>query len=198
MVQSKQTLLKLASSVADRKAIDWDAAQEKVSGADRPIARALRLVATIASAGDESIRVPPSEHRDAPAFIGLLGLSPTDVSDLLQLVREGFPERCLEQFSLETGIPSHQWSQSLDLGSPEMMSGSARLSRDHSERLLRAARVFDSAIRLFDGRVERAREWLNSPQAGVGGGTPMNLLRSEAGAREVENLIGRLADGSPV
>jgi putative toxin-antitoxin system antitoxin component (TIGR02293 family) len=37
--------------------------------------------------------------------------------------------------------------------------------------------------------------WLNSPNHGLGGRTPLQMAQTEAGSREVENLIGRLEHG---
>ncbi|HWK51170.1 MAG TPA: antitoxin Xre/MbcA/ParS toxin-binding domain-containing protein [Steroidobacter sp.] len=40
-----------------------------------------------------------------------------------------------------------------------------------------------------------ALRWLIDPQPGLGGRRPIDLARSEAGAREVENLLLRLEHG---
>jgi putative toxin-antitoxin system antitoxin component (TIGR02293 family) len=41
----------------------------------------------------------------------------------------------------------------------------------------------------------RAREWLHQPQRGLGNRIPLDLIRTEAGAREVEDLLGRIEYG---
>jgi len=70
-----------------------------------------------------------------------------------------------------------------------------RLARDESDRVLRAAKIFDLTVELFEGDSDGAREWLLLPQYGLGGQRPVNFARTEVGAREVENLIGRLEWG---
>ena len=40
-----------------------------------------------------------------------------------------------------------------------------------------------------------ARGWLTSPQIGLKGKEPLDLASSEAGAREVEDLLGRIEHG---
>lgn len=58
----------------------------------------------------------------------------------------------------------------------------------------RIAQVFAQAEAVF-GSEEAAREWLNSPQPGLGGQVPLELLATEAGASEVEDLLGRIKYG---
>ena len=42
---------------------------------------------------------------------------------------------------------------------------------------------------------ENARKWLASPQAGLGGAVPLEYAETEVGAREVEDLLGRIEYG---
>jgi len=69
------------------------------------------------------------------------------------------------------------------------------LDRDHSDRLVRYARLFWQAVAFFDGNEAAAREWLGRPARGLGGATPLDFAETEIGAREVEDLIGRLEQG---
>lgn len=39
---------------------------------------------------------------------------------------------------------------------------------------------------------DRARRWLREPQRALGNRVPLELLGTEAGAREVEDLLGRI------
>lgn len=70
-----------------------------------------------------------------------------------------------------------------------------RFLPDESDRLLRASRLFGKALELFDGDRESAIEWLIAPQVGLGGSIPMDLAKTELGAREIETLIDRLEHG---
>ncbi len=69
------------------------------------------------------------------------------------------------------------------------------LDAGHSDRVLRFARLFRLAIELHDGDEEAARAWLSKPARALDGETPLDHAETEAGAREVENLIGRLEHG---
>ena len=85
-----------------------------------------------------------------------------------------------------TGIPLRTMARRKDAG---------KLKPVESERLLRLTFLFEQAMDLFEGDAESARIWLESPNAGLDGETPLRLAETEIGAREVENLIGRLEHG---
>ncbi len=72
---------------------------------------------------------------------------------------------------------------------------SQRLDAGHSDRVLRFARLFRLATELYDGDEEAARAWLRKPARALDGETPLDHAATEAGAREVEQLIGRLEHG---
>lgn len=69
------------------------------------------------------------------------------------------------------------------------------LDRDHSDRLMRYARLYWLAVDLFEGATDTAREWLARPARGLDGRSPLQFAETEMGAREVEDLIGRLEHG---
>ena len=69
------------------------------------------------------------------------------------------------------------------------------LDPSHSDRLLRFARLFRLAAELHGGDQEAARQWLRKPARALDGETPLDHAETEVGAREVENLIGRLEEG---
>jgi putative toxin-antitoxin system antitoxin component (TIGR02293 family) len=55
--------------------------------------------------------------------------------------------------------------------------------------------MFERAVELFEGDVAGAVRWLASAKRALGGQAPLTYSRTEVGAREVENLIGRLEHG---
>jgi putative toxin-antitoxin system antitoxin component (TIGR02293 family) len=57
---------------------------------------------------------------------------------------------------------------------------------------------FERLLRLATGTLEsteNARAWLTSPQLGLGGAIPLEHSVTELGAREVEDLLGRIEHG---
>lgn len=58
----------------------------------------------------------------------------------------------------------------------------------------RYRRVLELAQKMLrDSR--RARTWMNEPNARLGGSTPTKSCETEAGARQVEDLIGQIRHG---
>jgi putative toxin-antitoxin system antitoxin component (TIGR02293 family) len=70
-----------------------------------------------------------------------------------------------------------------------------RLAPEESERLLRIAGIFEKAVDLFEGDVPAAVRWITAPRKALDNHSPLAYSRTEPGAREVENLIGRLEHG---
>jgi putative toxin-antitoxin system antitoxin component (TIGR02293 family) len=126
-----------------------------------------------------------------------LGLSALGTDDLIRAVERGLSFKSLEIFSAETGFPPAEVASIV--GIPERTfarrKSSGRLSPDESERLLRVSSIFERATALFEGDVGETMEWLTQPKKALGDKVPLAYSRSELGAREVENLIGRLEHG---
>ena len=69
-----------------------------------------------------------------------------------------------------------------------------RLDPAESDRVLRFARLMGRAVEVLETE-QNARSWLTSPQYGLGGAVPLDYAGTEVGAREVEDLLGRIAHG---
>jgi putative toxin-antitoxin system antitoxin component (TIGR02293 family) len=133
------------------------------------------------------------------SYAALLGIQSFDTASLLERVREGIAYSSWERFLQSTGLTKEAASRlvQIPLRTLARRKEEGRLQPDESDRLLRAARIFSQALGLFEGDEEAARRWLTGPQPALGGSTPWEYAASEIGAREVENLIGRLEHGIP-
>lgn len=69
-----------------------------------------------------------------------------------------------------------------------------RFSFEESERMYRVQRLLQKAGEVF-ADLEMARTWLKEKAFGLGGVSPLEFAKTEVGAREVENLLGRLEHG---
>ena len=69
-----------------------------------------------------------------------------------------------------------------------------RLTPAESDRVMRYARLLGRAVEVM-GREEAGRKWLKSEQFGLGLAVPLDYAETEAGAREVECLLGRIDYG---
>lgn len=68
------------------------------------------------------------------------------------------------------------------------------LKRSESDRAVRLARVFAQAEDVFEDR-DKARAWLCRPNRALGGKTPLSLLDTDLGVRQVDTIMGRIEHG---
>jgi putative toxin-antitoxin system antitoxin component (TIGR02293 family) len=68
------------------------------------------------------------------------------------------------------------------------------LSATETDRVDRALRIFREAAGTFHSAA-RAQAWLHKPSPDLGGSAPVGLLGTDAGATDVERLIGRIDRG---
>ena len=148
---------------------------------------------------------PPGTSRPSPSRQSVrfrlhgssLGLTAANSADLIRQLERGFSFRTLQVFASRSGLALSRLSSVI--GIPERTlarrKASGKLSLEESERLLRLASVFEDAVDLFEGDVPAAMNWLSTPRKALGDRPPLTYARTEPGAREVENLIGRLEHG---
>ena len=72
----------------------------------------------------------------------------------------------------------------------------SKLTVEESDRAARVARAIALAEKTFANR-SKANRWLHTNLNSLEGRTPMELIRTDAGARIVENLMARVAWGTP-
>jgi putative toxin-antitoxin system antitoxin component (TIGR02293 family) len=127
----------------------------------------------------------------------LLGIRTFDWERLLETVKRGLPFKALEHFQRNTSLPTERLLDWLQMAPRTLTRRKAegRLLPDESDRLLRAARVLGRALELFEGDRNDAVEWLMASQPALGGVAPIEIAKTELGAHEVENLIGRTEHG---
>ncbi len=68
------------------------------------------------------------------------------------------------------------------------------LSPTASDRLYRMARLYLLAVEVLEDE-DSARDWLASGQVGLANRVPLELMRTEAGSRQVEALLTRIDYG---
>ena len=133
----------------------------------------------------------------ANPYVVLLGFEPLDGAALIRRVEEGFPYGALERFRSNVGLSREAVAELVGIRprTLDRRKSGGRLRPEESDRLLRAARVFGRTLALFEGDLGAAMAWFSSPQRALGGAAPLEVAKTEVGAREVENLVGRLEHG---
>ena len=125
----------------------------------------------------------------------VLGRALASDRDLREAVRKGFPHAVLEELMRASGLTLKELADALDL-SPRSLQRRrhGRLARFESDRLYRMARLLALAREsLGDG--SRASRWFKRTNRALGGVAPIAAIDTELGARQVENLLGRIAYG---
>jgi putative toxin-antitoxin system antitoxin component (TIGR02293 family) len=115
---------------------------------------------------------------------------------LIHRIQKGLRFTELETLQHSLDMPFEQLAAKLSISRSTLQrrKHAGRLSPNESDKLLRFARLLDHATDVF-GDIEKARAWLKHPQYGLGGAVPLDYAETEIGAREVDNLLGRIDYG---
>ena len=130
-------------------------------------------------------------------YTKLLGIKVKTPVDLVKHVENGLAFTAVEALQQQMNLATKEMAKLLDIKFRTFLrrKETGRLQPAESDRVLRTSRLFARAKDLFDGDQEAARGWLMNPQRALGGAVPLEIAKTEVGAREVENLIGRLEQG---
>jgi len=125
-----------------------------------------------------------------------LGRALSSEHDLREAIREGFPPAVVEELRRASGLTLKELANALDLSARSLQRRrrTGRLARYESDRLYRLARIVALANEYL-GDHERAIRWLKHPNRALGGLAPVAAIDTELGARQVENILGRIAYG---
>jgi len=127
----------------------------------------------------------------------VLGRAVKKSNDLAELVREGLPATSVTALADRLNMGHSVLSRKLGIPQRTLtrrLSHRSRLTAAESDRTVRLARVYASAVELI-GDQEKAVEWLRTPNRALGGERPFDQLDTDLGAREVEDVLGRIAYG---
>lgn len=113
-----------------------------------------------------------------------------------QAIERGVPLSALEEFAkysgiglkelLEVVIPPRTLKHRKERKEP--------LSLDESDRLARVARLYDLAVKVF-GNPEKAHRWLSRSKARFEERSPLAMMRTELGGRQVEEMLYQIDEG---
>ena len=130
-------------------------------------------------------------------YTKLIGVKVKNPVDLVRHVEKGLAFTAVEALQRQMDLATKEMAQLLDIKFRTFLrrKEAGRLQPAESDRVLRTSRLFARAQDLFDGNQEAARAWLTTPQRALGGAIPLEIAKTEVGAREVEQIIGRLEQG---
>ncbi len=151
----------------------------------------------------KSLPSAPDEDGPEPSLYErmalLLGLrtAPHSELDLIKRLEVGLPVRTAQALCRRAGLTDEEADQ---LIAPRRTLNRRKergqpLSRDEADRVVRVARLFAHAQQVFSSNPMYAGEWLRAPKSALGGRAPMRTLRTESGARAVEEILIRIDHG---
>jgi putative toxin-antitoxin system antitoxin component (TIGR02293 family) len=123
-------------------------------------------------------------------------IAPYNTTPLVDSLRKGFKMLEFQKLQELLRIPEEELGRYLGI-SPATLhrrKKSGHLETPESERIVQFARLFWLCMEVF-GTAEASREWLKTPNPGTATESPLSYSDTEFGAREVENLLGRIDEG---
>lgn len=142
---------------------------------------------------------PPGKELHVPVadFPGRIGAGRTmTISNLIQSIKAGLPVRELDSLRMHLDLPMETLVPMIGISKATLhrRKATGRLDMAESDRVVRFARLLERAAEVMES-IEEGRRWLTSAQVGLGGAIPLEYAQTEVGAREVENLLGRIEYG---
>lgn len=127
----------------------------------------------------------------------LIGLKAHDELSLISEIESGFAFETFLRLQKTIELNTRELADLISITTRTLSrrKSEGRLKPDESDRLLRFARVFELALGLFEGDKGAAQDWLHRANSALKGIRPLDLAKTEVGAREVESLISRLEHG---
>jgi putative toxin-antitoxin system antitoxin component (TIGR02293 family) len=116
--------------------------------------------------------------------------------ELVPLLRAGLPYEALEAVTGKLDISVDAASTALQLPRRTLARRKEqnRLGGQESERIVRLADIAAHATNALGG-LDKARQWLITPNRALGGAAPINLLDTDVGTRAVEDVLLRIEHG---
>jgi len=142
----------------------------------------------------QTLKVPVSSSLEA--YGASLGVVFQDRHDMIGVIKKGLPFEAFEKLQQRLGVSAKVLAKVLNIADRTLTrrKGERRFQAGESERLLRLGTLFDKAVDVL-GKREDAQHWFLAPKKALGEQSPLEYADTELGAREVEDLLGRIEHG---
>ncbi len=139
-------------------------------------------------------------------IIGTLGLKASDLTPRDRgkgmltfdaIIRKGIPYAKVRLVKAALNLTDSEFAHYLGISLRTLqrkLDAHEKLSIPEGDRLFRIARLFALAVSVLENE-DMARQWLHRSQRGLGGRTPIEVIQTEAGAQEVEDLLEKIEYG---
>lgn len=119
-----------------------------------------------------------------------------------QMIAVGIPVSAIPRVKRVAGLSDQQMAQTVGVSRRTLSrriqqattDTQKRLTPAESDRLYRLARIIAHAEEVF-GDENEARHWLKEPKSALQGQTPLEAIKTEPGAQQVDLLLSRIEHG---
>ena len=125
-----------------------------------------------------------------------LRTQPRTALDWIAVIRAGLSSKALDSLLNMVRVSQAELAAALDIPARTLArrKKDGVLNREESSKLVRLARVVERAGEVFED-IDAGLAWLKSPNAALGGATPLSLLDTGIGADSVLDTLGRIEHG---
>lgn len=137
------------------------------------------------------------QSRQPSLYADALKLKHGSRLNLIEQVQDGLPAEAFHDFARAIGLSIDSLSEIVGVSVRTVqrrLEAGSPLDSTISERLVRLARLYSRVTDVLSDE-DLARQWMQTPREVFGGRTPLELARTELGAREVEDLLLRVEHG---
>lgn len=136
------------------------------------------------------------EYLGGKRFLRIKG--PKTAFGFHERVSSGLPAGCVIYFKRHSGFTNIEVSKLLGVSEKTFIrwqhTPKKPINPVASDRLYRTAKLMALATEVLEDPGE-ARTWMNEPQFGLGNKVPRELLTTDVGARQVEDMLLRMEHG---
>jgi putative toxin-antitoxin system antitoxin component (TIGR02293 family) len=140
----------------------------------------------------DAFRPPPASHQGVLRDLGLGASS----AALIEAVKAGLPVDTFTALARRLRVSEATLAGVVGLSGSTLArrKRAGTLTPAESEHVLRVAALLDRGAEVFGSEADAA-EWMTTTNVALGNLPPLSLADTELGAREVEDLLGRLEHG---
>lgn len=126
----------------------------------------------------------------------ILKESELSIPQVIEVIENGLPVSAFTKIKNQLDLPDKDLAKFIRVPKSTLAvrKKKGKFSFEESERLFRVQRLFEKAMNVFED-IDAARKWLKGKAYGLGDISPLEFAKTEIGAREVENLLGRIEHG---
>jgi putative toxin-antitoxin system antitoxin component (TIGR02293 family) len=128
--------------------------------------------------------------------LSILKESQLSVPQMIKVIENGLPISTFTKIGHYLDLPDKELAKVIRVPKSTLAvrKKKGKFTFEESERLYRVQRLFTKAVAVFED-VELAKKWIKEEAYGLGDVSPLEYARTEIGAREVEDLLGRIEHG---